>query len=264
MPSRYALDVFNSDDESKTYNPFRRRDGSSSGVKTSSDKKISAADGLLDKYKSSITDRYKSLQSKSTPATNSSYSRTSIGNSKVPEGAFQDIQNDNDVENSFNNNTGEIDYYQDNSVDQRYYGGSSRTFNYTGGDGMDRLYDSPVSMATMGGYYDVDDSPAAGASFIDRYTDQNNLNQRESDKYYKATGTFDYSSDKSRAFDPVKMMNRIDTSAQDSRLRSDQQMANLFGDVWGKEPPKWNMPQPPDRIEDNSDDVVDEILDAID
>ena len=72
------------------------------------------------------------------------------------------------------NNSGNIDASVDNS---KYYGGSSRTFNYTPSKGNDGnpegLYDTPVSKATMGGFYDVDDSPAANQKFLDFYIDNN-------------------------------------------------------------------------------------------
>ena len=62
-------------------------------------------------------------------------------------GATQIVQNDNDVVNSFNNNSGTISYNQDNSVSQNVYGGSSRYFNY-GGNDIASIYDqdpqSPV------------------------------------------------------------------------------------------------------------------------
>ena len=255
MPSRFATDVFKSDDESDNAFRFDSESGN-----------------MLEKFKNNISDRYKSIRARNdvtadpentpTVTKDDSYMRTSIGGEKIPENIFQDIENDNDVKDSFNNSK-DFTYFQDNSVDQRYYGGSNRKFVYKGGEGESRLYDSPVSMATMGGYYDVDDSPAASAAFLDRYIDQNNLNQRESDKYYKNTGTFDYGSDKSRAFDPADMMKRIDKGAEKSWKRAGQEEAELFGDIWGKEPPKWNMPQPPENINDEDQVDVDDLLDEI-
>lgn len=181
-------------------------------------------------------------------------------------------QQDNDITNSFHGDNNKVTNNVDNSVTQnnydnsdnsRYYGGSIRNFTYKGGDGESRLYDSPVSAATMSGYYDVDDSPSANAKFVDMYTDLNNLNQREADKYYKKTGTFDYGSDKSRAFDPVRMMNRIDSGAQRSFDLSDRETARLFGDIWGKKPPKWNMPQTPEKIESNVEEIAEDYRDEI-
>ena len=61
-----------------------------------------------------------------------------------------DIDGDNNtVTNTQDNSLRQ--YTIDNSDNRRYYGGSNRTFNYKGGDGLSKLYDTPVSMATMGG-----------------------------------------------------------------------------------------------------------------
>ena len=72
-----------------------------------------------------------------------------------------------------------------------------------------------------------------------------------------------YGSDKSRAFDPEKMMKSINRGAEKSWKRAGQEEAELFGDIWGKEPPKWNMPQPPKDVSEEDQVDVDEILDEI-
>ena len=176
---------------------------------------------------------------------------------------FGDVKGENNTVNPFVDNS-VTNNYTDNSDNSRYYGGSSRYFNYKGGDGESRLYDSPVSMATMGGYYDVDDSPAANAKFLDMYMDSNNLYQRANDKHYRKTGTFDYESDRTRAFDPYRMMERIDEAPGRSYARSDKEMANLYGDVWGKAPPKWEMPAEPVKDDVDLEDVAEDYEDEID
>lgn len=186
----------------------------------------------------------------------------------------QDVNQDNDITTTIDGNDNTVNNTQDNSVTQnnidnsdnrRFYGGSNRSFTYNGGGGESRLYDSPVSMATMGGHYDVDDSPAANAKFVDSYTDQNNLNQRESDKYYKANGTFNYSSDESRAFNPVNMMNRIDSSPQRSYDMADREAANLFGDMWKwkNTMPQWQMPTPGKPIKTDLEGIASEYTNQI-
>ena len=255
MPSRFATDVFKSDDESD--NAFRFDSGSGN---------------MLEKFKNNISDRYKSIRAKNDVTTDpeessptEGYTKSSYGKDHPMNKAFiNDISYENDHDYKLTATDGSyIDNSRDYSIDQRYYGGSNRKFVYKGGKNESRLYDSPVSMATMGGYYDVDDSPAASAAFLDRYIDQNNLNQRESDKYYKNNGTFNYGSDESRAFNPEEMMNRIDRGAAKSWKRAGQEEAELFGDIWGKEPPKWNMPQPPEKIDEEDQVDVDDLLDEI-
>ena len=88
------------------------------------------------------------------------------GNNSIASPISQDndvaIRGNQNQVNQDNSITQTIDS-RDQSDNRRWYGGSSRTLNYRGGDGESRLYDTPVSMATMGGYYDVDDSPSAAA-----------------------------------------------------------------------------------------------------
>ena len=186
----------------------------------------------------------------------------------------QDVNQDNDITTTIDGNDNTVNNTQDNSVTQnnidnsdnsRHYGGSNRFFSYKGGDGLSRLYDTPVSMATMGGYYDVDDSPSANAKFVDMYTDLNNLNQRESDKHWKATGNFNYSSDESRAFNPVNMMNRIDSAPQRSYDMADREAANLFGDMWKwkNTMPQWQMPTPGKPVEMDLEGIAEEYTDKI-
>ena len=155
------------------------------------------------------------------------------------------------------NNSGTIDNSVDNS---RYYEGSDRTFNYTGGDGESSLYDTPVSKATMGGFYDVDDSPAASQSFLDRYITSNNDSQAESDAAYKKSGSFDYNAmaDSSRAFNPQAMQERIDRSPLTARDRSKVQLGKLFGDMDNFDPGDFLMPKPPKPVVSNVGDIAGE------
>ena len=83
---------------------------------------------------------------------------------------FNQVQdNDQEIVNNGNNNFN----YQRTDNSNRVYGASTNVFNYQGGSGENSLYDSPVSAATMGGFYDVDDSPAAQAKFLGLHTDLN-------------------------------------------------------------------------------------------
>ena len=65
--------------------------------------------------------------------------------------AMQKINQDNDITTTITGDNNTVTNKQDNSITQKVYGGSSRTFNYKGGDGESSLYDTPVSKATMGG-----------------------------------------------------------------------------------------------------------------
>ena len=129
----------------------------------------------------------------------------------------------NMVDNSINQTT------TDMSDNRRYYGGSSRTFNYSGGDGLSKLYDTPVSTATMAGYYDVDDSPAAAASFMDRYIDMNMLHQKDVEKDHKATGNFNYSRSTAAGYDPATLLDSVRGAGRNAYRNTETILDRTFG-----------------------------------
>ena len=160
-------------------------------------------------------------------------------------------------------NNGNINASVDNS---RYYGGSSRTFNYTGGNGESGIYDSPVSKATMGGFYDVDDSPAANQKFLDQYITSNFDRAKASEEYSNSTAPDPRKlAEGNRAFNPVMMQQRIDQAPLLDRDRATLQFNNLFGDQerWRENPIPWVMPEPPSPIESNADEIADDYADRI-
>ena len=200
-----------------------------------------------------------------TTPTNQSGGGQTTGNVTGGTGSIvSPISQDNDIAIDGNQNT----VNQDNSINQtvdnsdnsrRYYGGSSRTFNYTGGDGESNLYDSPVSKATMGGYYDTDDSPAAAAKFMDMYVDSNILGQRDIRKDYDKRKITDYG-----ANDPGRMSqleSRLDKSILGSRSRADKQERKLFGDNPFRG--TFNLPQLPNPVVDNTMDIYEDSMDRI-
>jgi len=137
----------------------------------------------------------------------------------------------------------------DNSVDNsRTYGGSSRVFNYQGSGNP--ATDTPVSAATMAGFYDVDDSPAANASRLDRQVDQNRQNQQ----YYKestsniAQNAIDNAA-KNAYIDPAALDKRVFAGAQNMFDRSTVMGANIFGDMFAGKAPTWNSPKPAEKVE---------------
>tara|TARA_Y100000401_G_scaffold78141_1_gene63756 strand:+ start:886 stop:1836 length:951 start_codon:yes stop_codon:yes gene_type:complete len=181
-------------------------------------------------------------------------------------GITSPISQDNDIGIDGNNNR----VNQDNSINQtidsrdqsdnrRYYGGSSRVFNYRGGDGESKLYDSPVSMATMGGFYDTDDSPAAAAKFMDMYVDSNILGQRDIRRDYDKRKITDYG-----ANDPGRMTElegRLGKSIKGSRSRSDKQERKMFGDnPYGG---TFKLPQLPNPVVDNTQQIYEDAIDRI-
>ena len=136
----------------------------------------------------------------------------------------------------------------DNSVDNsRAYGGSSRVFNYQSSGNP--ATDTPVSAATMGGFYDVDDSPAANAARVDRQSDQNTeLQKKYSDTSSIAQGAIDNAAENAY-IDPAALDKRVSASAQNMFDMSTVMRANIFGDMFAAKPPTWNSPKEPEKVE---------------
>lgn len=139
---------------------------------------------------------------------------------------------------------------QDNSI--RQYGGDNRQFTYvSSGDGKyggDHL-ETPGSMATLGGFYDVDDSPAKQAKFLDLHTTLNRDNQKK----YANTGHIAQGAIHRAGMNQAVDMNALDTRLHNremySRAKADVMGMHLFGDMYGYTPPKYQMPEPQKPVE---------------
>lgn len=131
-----------------------------------------------------------------------------------------------------NNNT--------NNNFQQSFGGSYKNFTYNGGGGgsgsapsaQTGLYDTPASMATMAGYWGVDDSPESSAKFISGLVGQNRFHQAVDRADYNARTNFDYKAqaDSMNQFNPQAMQERIDQEPLIDRARADVNFAKMFGD----------------------------------
>lgn len=146
----------------------------------------------------------------------------------------QDVKQDNDINTNINGDNNTVNNSQDNSV--RQYGGSSRTFNYTGGGQGGP--DAPASAATMAGFYDVDDSPSANASRLDRQIDQNTSTQ----KSLRANAPESF-------INPQKLDQRIHEREQYSRSKATVMAGNIFGDMFNMKTPEWNSAKPAKEVE---------------
>ena len=132
-----------------------------------------------------------------------------------------------------------------NNVDQsitqninnsRNYGGSNRSFTYNGG--KNSATDTPVSMATMAGYYAPDDSPSANAARVDRQVQQNTDIQKQ----LRESAPPSY-------IDPEKMDNRIQQREAYSRAKAKTMAGNIFGDMFSMKTPEWNSAKPAKEVE---------------
>ena len=182
-------------------------------------------------------------------------------NSPISQANPIDINGDSNQVSQDNSITQTVDNSVDNSDNSsRYYGGNSRTFNYKGGDGESSLYDTPVSKATMGGFYDTDDSPAAAAKFMDMYIDSNRLAQRGNRKEYDKYKNVDYS-----ANDPGRdseLNAQLNQSIEASRKRASSKRDKI---LMGRNPfdIDFTLPGMPSPVESKADEIYKDTLEKI-
>ena len=151
---------------------------------------------------------------------------------------------DNDIVTSVTGDNNTVKNWQDNSI--RNYGGDQRNFTYVGGNNP--ATDTPVSAATMAGFYAPSDSPASQAKFTDMYQTLN----FDAQKKYMNSGV---------AADMIAKANNlggVDTRALDasnrkrpeiSRARWMNSQLNLFGDMFKMPTPTWNSAKPQEGVE---------------
>ena len=185
-----------------------------------------------------------------------------MNSTSVENTQSQEVSQDNDINTNVNGDNNTVITEQDNSI--RQYGGDNRSFVYNHQGGSDSMA-TPVSAATMSGFYDVDDSPAAQAKFNDMYTTMNADNQKryagDAMKTYAKYGNID-----ARGYTPEAMETYIGRSIQDSYDKADEQMAHTFGDIWHPDyiHEDWKMPTPPKPIESNAGEIAEDAKEDVD
>ena len=160
----------------------------------------------------------------------------------------QAVNQDNDINTTITGNQNTVVNNQDNSI--RQYGGNTKVFNYQGRGNSG--VDTPVSAATMAGFYDTDDSPAATAKFFDMH---NTLFQDAQKKFSgkgKETASM-YSNFDARGYDPGKLDSRIENSKLRSYDRATLAKNDLFGDQerYRGHRPEYKFGEGPDPIEND-------------
>ena len=212
----------------------------------------------------------------STPEPNPAPEATSTSQPKMETGSISatdsgvaaPIQQDNDITVSGNRNK----IKQDNSIKQKFitdnsftdnssrtYGGDTRIFEYNPSEGSKALYDSPVSAATMGGFFDTSDSPANAQKFMDMYIDSNNLAQRRNKQEYDRTKIIDYApNDLSRIGD-------LESDLDKSSRRSFRSSKRRSQDLFGKRPFAGNfvLPKVPNQPKDRTEEISDKFINKI-
>jgi hypothetical protein len=183
-----------------------------------------------------------------------------LASNNVDNTQTQKIKQNNDINTNVTGNNNKTFVNQDNSV--RQYGGDNRSFVYNSAGGNSS--DSPVSAATMSGFYDVDDSPSAQAGFVDMYKD---LNRNNGTRFAgEAMKTMEMFSQDARGYTPEAMENALGKSTQYSFDRADRQTGHVFGDIWNPNyiTEDWKMPSAPGKIESNADEIAKKAKDDID
>ena len=150
----------------------------------------------------------------------------------------QSVAQDNDITSSIVGDNNYTNINQDNSV--RNYGGDQRNFTYIANN--DNPYtNTPASMATMAGFYEVTDSPGSQAAFVDRFTTQNADNQ----KRYDNVGMANDMIYRANFVSPIKT-NEIEDDlvkrSETARARSQVGLLNVFGDLNNMPNYSWNSP----------------------
>ena len=148
----------------------------------------------------------------------------------------QNIDQDNDQTVTVNGNNNTTISNQDNSI--RQYGGDNRslvineanTGNQQGsGGGYYNTADKAITMGTLGGFYDVDDSPGAQASFVDQQQTMN----RDAQKRYAGQGlatAATYSNYRAGDVDIYGLQSRIDGVPQKYFDMATVQGVRTYGD----------------------------------
>ena len=172
----------------------------------------------------------------------------------------QTVTQDNDINTTVTGDNNTTITNQDNSV--RNYGGDNRSFVYnsSGGDGGV----GAASAATMAGFYDVDDSPAAQAQFNDMYKDFNKGNSNRFAGQAMETLAMFGKTD-ARDYTPEAMENTIGRGIQYSYDKADEQTGHVFGDIWNDNyiTENWKMPTPPKEIKSEAAEIADDAKEDI-
>lgn len=162
---------------------------------------------------------------------------------KIENKQEQNVTQDNDI-----NQTMGDDNIVTNNVDNsvRQYGGDNRSMviNTNGKGSLTKQLDGAATAATLGGFYDVDDSPAANASFVDRYNVMNKDMQKgfqdPSDFTNKAIGM----ANKFTQMDANRFDQRIQARQRKNESRSRLMFNDIFGDP-SKKTADWQRPATP-------------------
>ena len=178
----------------------------------------------------------------------------------------QNVTQDNDINTNITGDNNKVFNEQDNSI--RQYGGDNRTLvindNGKGSKGYYNSADEAITMGTLGGFYDVDDSPAAQAKFVDQQQTMN----RDAQKKYSNVGITTankYSGFRGGNIDIKALQKRIDGNEQYFRDRATIQEVKTYGDRAAKfEYKPFEFGDPIKEVKSNADKIAKGYKDDID
>ena len=168
-------------------------------------------------------------------------------NTAVNQSQDQTVSQDNDINSTVTGDNNNVNISQDNSV--RQYGGINKSFVYNGSSNGKNYMDTPVSAATMGGFYHDEDTPGRSAAFVDRYTTMNSDYQ----KRFQNTNFAQSAITKGRqnkAVDIDAIDQRVNDRAKLSRARSSSMAGDIFGDMYNYKPEEFTPAKYEDKDED--------------
>ena len=146
------------------------------------------------------------------------------------------INQDNDINTNINGDGNYVHNTQDNSI--RNYGGDVRTFNYQGSGGGT---DSPVSAATMAGYYAPSDGHAANAARLDRQiTQAGDYAKDNMNTDWIAQGAI-HKAGMNTFIDPKVLDDRVTERSEASKAKAHMMGEGIYGDIFGKMPQWGNL-----------------------
>lgn len=150
----------------------------------------------------------------------------------------QNANQDNDINSNINGDNNNVNINQDNSI--RQYGGNVKSFVYNSNGGNGNNYnDTPVSAATMAGFYHDEDSPGKSASFVDRYQTMNADAQKKYANPNHAQNAINMAAS-NKSIDVNALDQRIADRAEATRARSTAMAGDIFGDMWNHTPKDYN------------------------
>ncbi len=200
---------------------------------------ITTPEVIIDKP---ITPKPTTTTTPTVPTTTSPNPSTSIDN-EVEQSQDQEVNQDNDINSSVNGDNNNVNINQDNSV--RQYGGINKSFVYNSTNGNNYM-DTPVSAATMGGYFHDEDSPGRSASFVDRYQTMNRDYQKQFSNSNFAQQAISKGA-QNAAVDIGALDQRVNDRAKLSRARSTSMAGDVFGDMFNYTPQEFQARKPEDE-----------------